>query len=244
MKTIALIPARAGSKRIKSKNIRDFCGYPLIAYTIQQAKDANCFENIYVSTNDPETAAIADRYGASIILRPDEIAGDESTDYEWVVHALDHISILDRKRPEIYCILRPTSPFRQISSIIWGLSLIYGNPKIDSVRAVGRCDHPMKMWYSHKFIDGSGMITPLLPYVDRGTRPYDLPTQAFTLCRKQTAGLQVHRSSVITDGDISGQLICGIDQEELESWDINTQFDWMVAECLVKSGKATLPTIE
>lgn len=243
MKTVALIPARGGSSRIPGKNIRDFCGHPLIAYTIQTAKNANCFENIYVSTNDPETAAIAHKYGASVILRPDEISGNDSTDYEWVAHALDHISILDRKRPEFYCILRPTSPFRQVSSIIWGLSLIYSHPEIDSVRAVGRCDHPLKMWISHKFIDGSGRITPLLPYVDSGTRPYDLPTQSFTLCRKQTGGLQVHRTESMTPGDISGQCICGIDQDELESWDLNTQFDWAVAESLVKCGHAKLPTI-
>ncbi len=238
MKTIALIPARGGSKRIPGKNIRNFCGHPLIAWTIQQANISDCFDDIVVSTDCGETHKIAEKYGAHAIYRPDIISQDHSTDYEWVSHVL-----ANRYSADIYCILRPTSPFRHVSTIVWGMELLQNYP-CDSVRAIRRAsEHPLKMWTYNKFIDGSGRITPLLPIVDQKTRPYDLPTQDFSMAYVQTGGLQVGWTKNVKDGDISGSNIMGIVQHWPENVDLNTEEDWEHAEWLVKSGKAKLPKI-
>ncbi|MBL8103117.1 MAG: hypothetical protein JNM02_11335, partial [Anaerolineales bacterium] len=82
---IALIPARAGSKRVQGKNIRPLAGHPLIAYTICAAKQSGVFADILVSTDSEEYAEIARQYGAEVpFLRPAEIAGDLALDIEWL----------------------------------------------------------------------------------------------------------------------------------------------------------------
>ena len=74
---IAIIPARGGSKRIPRKNIREFCGMPMIAWSIKAAKESQCFDHIIVSTDDKEIASVAETYGASVpFLRPRTLADD------------------------------------------------------------------------------------------------------------------------------------------------------------------------
>jgi len=231
---IALIPARGGSKRVIGKNIRSFCGHPLIAYTIAQAWASGVFDGIYVSTENDETAWIARKYGAEVIDRPIEYARDDSPDCEWVLSALSKVATT-----ELYAILRPTSPFRTVGTIVHGVSLLQQNSLFDSVRAIRKVsEHPCKMWKYHKFVDTTGRITPLLPIPHVGVRPYDLPTQSFDGVWVQTGGLQVHR---VLDGiDISGDHIAGIMVGGYEAVDINTEEDYHYAQYLVETGKVRL----
>ena len=91
-KTIALIPARSGSKRVKNKNINKLKEHPLIAYTIQSASDSNLFDEIIVSTDSEDIKEIAEYYGANVpFMRPKEYAEDPSPDIEWVKHSLDYL---------------------------------------------------------------------------------------------------------------------------------------------------------
>jgi len=86
---VALIPARAGSTRIKNKNINRLAGHPLLAYTIEAAKQSGVFSAVIVSTDSPVYANIARYYGAEVpFLRPSELAGSLSPDIEWVEHCL------------------------------------------------------------------------------------------------------------------------------------------------------------
>jgi len=73
---LCIIPARGGSKRIPKKNIKEFCGKPLIAYSIEVAKKSNLFDKIVVSTDSKEIAEVAKKYGAEVQMRPDELAND------------------------------------------------------------------------------------------------------------------------------------------------------------------------
>ena len=87
---LALIPARGGSKGIPRKNIRNFAGYPLIAWSIAAAKQASCVTRLIVSTDDEEIAAVAREYGAETpFLRPSELAQDQTADLPVFEHALD-----------------------------------------------------------------------------------------------------------------------------------------------------------
>ena len=85
---IAVIPARGGSKRIPRKNIKNFCGKPMIAWSIEAAKECGLFDHIFVSTDDAEIAEISKSYGASVpFLRPNELSDDFTSTGEVVSHA-------------------------------------------------------------------------------------------------------------------------------------------------------------
>ena len=77
--SICIIPARGGSKRIPRKNIRDFCGLPMITWSIKAAKESGCFERIVVSTDDDEIAETAEHYGAEAPFRRSRVLADDHT---------------------------------------------------------------------------------------------------------------------------------------------------------------------
>ena len=89
MKNIAIIPARGGSKRIPKKNIREFCGEPMISWTIKEAKKSKLFDEIIVSTEDQDIADIAKKFGATTpFTRPFELADDFTTTHSVVLNGI------------------------------------------------------------------------------------------------------------------------------------------------------------
>ena len=102
LKILALIPARAGSKRVKNKNIRVFRGKPLIAHTIEQAKSSKYINRIIVTTDGPEIAKISQEYGAEVpFMRPAAISADDSVEIEYYKHALKWLAGYDDYKPDI-----------------------------------------------------------------------------------------------------------------------------------------------
>src|SRR5215813_1938787 len=100
--TLALIPARGGSKGIPRKNIRNFAGYPLIAWSIAAAQQASCVTRVILSTDDEEIASIARESGAETpFLRPAELARDQTTDLPVFAHALEWLEEKEGYRPEL-----------------------------------------------------------------------------------------------------------------------------------------------
>ena len=91
MNIVCIIPARCNSKEIPDKNIISFCGKPLIAWTIEQALYSTCISDVYVSSDSDKILNISKEYGAKTIKRPDDIAKDESTSEEALLHAIDSI---------------------------------------------------------------------------------------------------------------------------------------------------------
>ena len=232
MKTImALIPARGGSKRIPKKNIRSFFGHALIAYTIAQAKAANIFKGIYVSTDDEETALIASVHGARAFDRPKEYATDVSPDYEWVNYTLNQLGSLNMT--DCFMLLRPTNPFRKPESIIRAWKMFQEYPEADSMRAIRRAkEHPAKMWWkipSTKFILNYG-------YSAKGELPkYERQTASLPEVFVQSAALEIFKKETVAKfKNISGELILPFHFPEFEDFDINTEEDWILAEELVK----------
>ena len=114
---VGLIPARAGSQRVPNKNVLQLQGHPLLAYTISAALDSGVFEKVIVSTDSDVYAQIALHYGAEVpFLRPNSLAQDSSADIGWVAHSLENLALIGFEF-EIFSILRPTSPFRNASTI-------------------------------------------------------------------------------------------------------------------------------
>ena len=144
---VALVPARAGSRRVPGKNVRLLAGHPLLAYTIGAALDSDVFDAVIVSTDSDETAELARRYGAEVpFARPPEFATDTSPDIDWVRHGLS--SLRDSGRSwDCFALLRPTSPFRRAETIRRAWAAFVSDGEADSLRAVQLCrEHPAKMW--------------------------------------------------------------------------------------------------
>lgn len=115
-KVIALIPARAGSKRIPKKNIRLFNGMPLIEHTIIQAKECEMIDKIIISTDDEEVKSIASKYGIGVINRPHHLSGDDALMIDVAVHAIEELT-KDDSKVDVLVLLQPTSPLRKKDDI-------------------------------------------------------------------------------------------------------------------------------
>lgn len=114
---IAIIPARGGSKRIPRKNVREFCGQPLIAYSILAAKNSDLFDHIIVSTDDEQISDIAIQYGAETpFLRPPELANDHATTVPVINHAVSWVQ-QNMGKVDHACCIYATAPFIQAKAL-------------------------------------------------------------------------------------------------------------------------------
>jgi CMP-N,N'-diacetyllegionaminic acid synthase len=224
---VALIPARRGSQRVKNKNIRLLGKYPLIAYTIAQARTAGCFSSVIVSTDCEKIAEIAKKYGAEVPeLRPAELAQSTSPDIEWVQHLLKFLEN-EGSLPDAFSILRPTSPFRRAQTISQAWNEFKNTSGVDSLRAVEKClQHPGKMW-----VIRDGHLLPILPFGDppwHSSQYQSLPEVYI-----QNASLEIAWSRVpLEKGTIAGSTVLPWISEEYDGFDINTTDDWKQAESI------------
>ena len=124
MSYVAIIPARGGSKRIPRKNIKEFCGKPMIAWSIEAAKASGCFDQIVVSTDDEEIASIALQYGATVpFMRPSALSDDFTGTLPVIHHAVAWLNEFDS--PVDYaCCIYATAPFVSAHDLQQGLQLI------------------------------------------------------------------------------------------------------------------------
>jgi pseudaminic acid cytidylyltransferase len=121
---LAVIPARGGSKRIPQKNIKFFCGLPMIAWSIKAAIESKCFDRIIVSTDDREIGQIALSYGAELpFMRPADLSGDYTGTIPVIAHAIDWFKSIGSVFSEVCCIYA-TAPFVQASDLQRGLDLL------------------------------------------------------------------------------------------------------------------------
>ena len=121
---LAVIPARGGSKRIPRKNIREFCGKPIIAWSIEAALESACFDHVIVSTDDEEIADIAKQYGADIpFMRPAELSNDTAATIPVIKHAIEWYAD-NQQKPELTCCIYATAPFVTKEDLIRGRDAI------------------------------------------------------------------------------------------------------------------------
>lgn len=238
---VGLIPARAGSRRVPGKNVRQLAGHPLLAYSINSALDSGVLDAVIVSTDSDTIAETARSYGAEVpFLRPAEFAGDTSPDIEWVRHLLAGLAQAGRSW-DCFAILRPTSPFRRPETIRRAWQAFVADGTADSLRAVQPCrEHPAKMWV----VEGTRMH-PLLPNPDSGGTPWhSMPYQALPAIHVQNASLEIARCGIpLRLGTIAGERVMPFLTERLEGFDINTKDDWMLAEHHAKENPEALPVV-
>ena len=116
MRSLAIIPARGGSKRLKRKNIIDFYGYPIISYTIKAALNSKCFDRVVISTDDQEISEISSKYHDDIVIRSKNLATDKSTVNEVCDNFLQN-EFKNKIKYDYLTVLYPTAPLRTSTDI-------------------------------------------------------------------------------------------------------------------------------
>ena len=136
MEIIAVIPARSGSKGVVDKNMRHLSGKPLIDWSIQACQRSRLIDRSIISTDSLSYAAHAQKLGAEApFLRPAEISGDTSSDYEFIDHLLDFLSHT-QALPDVIVHIRPTTPVRDPEVIDSAIQEFISNPSVTSLRSV------------------------------------------------------------------------------------------------------------
>jgi N-acylneuraminate cytidylyltransferase len=227
MSTVAIVPARAGSKSIPLKNIRPLGGIPLLAYSIEAGLRARLVDRVIVSTDDEEIADIARAWGADVpFLRPPAIAGDLTPDLPVFQHAIGWLERNAGGLPEIIVQLRPTSPLRPPDCVDSAIELLRHHPTLDSVRGVvPATQNPYKMWR----LGTDGTMTPLI--AADIPESYNRPRQELPPTYWQTGHVDAIRTRVITEqNSMSGVRIGALVVDAAYTCDIDTEGDWRRTE--------------
>lgn len=231
---LALIPARSGSKSVVDKNIRLIDGKPMLAYSIEHAKESKYINRIIVSTDSEKYADIAREYGAEIpFIRPAEYATDTALDYDVFLHALTYLKDNEGYVPELVVQLRPTYPIRNVDDIDRMIEMMLSDSSIDSMRCLAPATEvPYKMWLAHDNMEQSDFseITPLIGSIKEC---YNMPRQQLPKVYYQNACIDVIRSTVILEKhSMSGDRIVGYHMKE--NFDIDTEAEFKKAEEYLK----------
>ena len=238
---LALIPARGGSKGIPRKNIRDFAGYPLMAWSIAAGLQAHTVNRVIVSTDDSEIAAVAREYGAETpFLRPPELAQDRTADLPVFEHALKWLEEIEGYKPDIVVQLRPTSPIRPKDCVDSAVKILIENEDADCVRGVVPAgQNPHKMW---RFYGYDKPMDALLK-VEGIAEPYNAPRQILPPVYWQTGHIDAIRTSTITrKHSLTGKRIYPLVIDARYTVDIDTPSDWARYEALVYHGSLDMVT--
>jgi len=230
---MAVIPARGGSKGVPRKNIIPLCGKPLIAYTIETSAKSRLIDAAIVSTDDPEIAEVARKYGGDVpFLRPSELAQDNSPDIDFLKHALQWVEENRSWHPEILVILQPTLPFRTVEDVDNTLQFML-DQSCDSVRTLAVPTHvtPYKMW----FLDNpeTGRMSPVLKteYFDKLLT--DVPRQKLKPAYWQPGIVIATRSEFVRKGKVFGPDLRGFVVDIKNAHDIDEPADFEYAEYLM-----------
>jgi YrbI family 3-deoxy-D-manno-octulosonate 8-phosphate phosphatase len=240
--TLALIPARGGSKGIPRKNIRRFAGYPLIAWSIAAARQASSVKRAIVSTDDEEIAAVAREYGAETpFLRPAALAQDQTTDLPVFEHALEWLKANEGYQPDIVVQLRPTSPIRPKDCVDSAVKILLDHAEADCVRGVVPAgQNPYKMW---RFSGNDQPMKPLLE-VNGIAEPYNAPRQILPPVYWQTGHIDAIRVLTIKQKkSLTGDVIYPLVIDTRYTVDIDNLSDWANYEAVANSGLAMVTPV-
>lgn len=219
-KAIAIIPARGGSKRIPKKNIKLFCGFPIIKYSIEAALNSKCFEEIIVSTDNQEIARTASSFGASVpFLRSPKTADDYSTIGEVALEVLEEYQKRGRKF-SYFCCLLPTAPFIIPERIIEAYQLLH-RTGAKAVLPVVRHSYPIQ----RALVIKNGSLEMISPenYLKRSQDLDPTFHDAGLFYWLETESFKNHKS-FFPQGSMP------IEINEMEVHDIDTLDDWETAE--------------
>ncbi len=237
-KVLALVPARGGSKGIPRKNVKPFCGKPLIAWSIEAGLTSGAVDRVVVSTDNEEIAEAARAAGAEVpFMRPAELAEDTTPTLPVLQHAVQWLKENEGYAPDYVLLLEPTSPGRQAFHIKEAIELV-GKTGADSVIALGNVPgHFNYHWQVDLKEDGKALLVDGTPWPQVIRRRQDLPPMyfrngAFYLFKTE---LLFADTPSLYGSDVRGYLV-GPEY----SIDIDSPKDWAEAEKIFEKLKETL----
>lgn len=223
---VAIIPARGGSKRIPQKNIKPFCGKPMIAWSIETALASGCFDRVIVSTDDAQIAALAERWGAeSPFLRPQELADDHTPTRPVINHAIGEVA-QRYAMPQFVCCIYATAPFLQVEDLRRGLALLIEQER-DFAFSVGEFGYPIQRALKMTPEGGVEMLYPQY----RTTRSQDLEQAYHDAGQFYWGRTQAFLANRPTFSPASAPVVLPAHRVQ----DIDTPEDWQRAELMFRA---------
>ncbi|OGV37174.1 MAG: cytidylyltransferase [Lentisphaerae bacterium GWF2_49_21] len=221
-KVYSIIPARGGSKGVPGKNIKPLKGHPLIAYSIAAARLSKTIDRVIVSTDSAEIAEISMNYGAEVpFIRPAEFAKDNSSDRDFMVHAIQWFESNEKMIPEYWVHLRPTTPLRDSSLVDEAIGIIRKNKNATSLRSGHEATESPFKWF---LADEKGFFVPF-----RSPEGKDYSNMPRQMCPKvyiPDGYVDILLSSVIAGGEsIHGRNIHGYISPYCVEVDSQNDFD-------------------
>jgi CMP-N,N'-diacetyllegionaminic acid synthase len=233
-KILALILARSGSKGLPGKNIRPLVDKPLIAWTLKQANNSKYINRIIVSTDDRQIAATTKEYNGEVpILRPPELATDNATSTEAIMHMVDYLLKTEYYQPDYVMLLQPTSPLRRTEDIDAAMELLLSKKAEAVVSVCKTVHHP---WLSNSLPEDHNMKDFLRPQIKNKNRQ-ELPLFYQLNGAIYLASLSYFKAM---NGFIGNSTYALVMPRE-RSVDIDNLLDFQFAELLMKSEETIKP---
>ncbi len=233
-KFLGLILARGGSKRIPRKNIKEFLGKPLLAWSIEAAKESGIFEHLILSTDDPEIAEVGRRYGAEIpFMRPEELASDTALAHDVIRHALEWLKDNRNYTPEWVFLFEPTAPAKRPFHLKEVAEILSKNPSFDSLNGIS--EFPQQYNYTMQVkMDENNLITRAWD----NALMKDMPKSSREIPLSYMPNPQIYafRASNLFKGNgtLWGDSTYGYLMDSKYYIDIDTPNDWQAAEKKMK----------
>ncbi|MFA6314401.1 MAG: acylneuraminate cytidylyltransferase family protein [Sterolibacterium sp.] len=225
---LAIIPARGGSKGLPGKNIRELCGKPLIAWSIEKAKKSRHLDEVLVTTDSPEIADVARHYGAAVpFLRPADLATDSASTYDVVRHAMAHYREAEAREFDYIVLLEPTSPLREDNDIDRMLeTLVARADEFDAIISVGQVtEHPSIM----KRLVGDHM-EPFCPELVQTTRRQDNVAAYFPFGVAYIAKTR----ALLEENTFYTRRCTYFPIKRYQNYEIDDIYDWLCVESMMK----------
>ncbi|MCC7305662.1 MAG: acylneuraminate cytidylyltransferase family protein [Alphaproteobacteria bacterium] len=230
-RVLGLINARKGSKGIPGKNIKPLQGKPLIAWSVETARQCPSLSRVIVSTDGDDIARVARQYGAETpFTRPPELATDDCLQIDVITHAVEWLEKNEKDFYDYICLLQPTSPLRSAEDVEQTLALAV---KSGADSAVTICDvgghHP----YIYYRLQGDHKLSPFIETLPAGTS-----RQSFPPLYRRAGSVYVIKRSNLAEKSLYGKDVRGYEIPYERSINIDEPFDWDVAELLLKKRTA------
>ncbi|MBQ7920133.1 MAG: pseudaminic acid cytidylyltransferase [Lachnospiraceae bacterium] len=220
MKTVAIITARGGSKRIPRKNIKEFCGKPILAYSIEAALKSGLFDTVMVSTDDEEIAEIGKQYGAEVpFYRSEKTANDFATTNDVLLEVLEEYEKRGQHF-EVACCIYPTAPFITAEKIKDATEMLMESDADTLIPVVSFSYPPQRAMV----IEEGRLVFKYPQYID--SRSQDLEKHYHDVGQFyvfRTEAFKVNKKLMLGN-------ILPYEISEMEVQDIDTQTDWEIAE--------------
>lgn len=225
MKNIAIITARSGSKGLKDKNIKLMNGKPLLAYSINAAKESALFEEIMVSTDSRQYADIAVEYGASVpFLRSAKNSSDNASSWDTVLEVIYKYREMGREFDTV-CLLQPTSPLRTGEDIV-GAYKVFQEKNVNAVTSVCEVDHS-PLWTMT--LDADRMLT------DFRNRHTDAPRQKLDTYYRINGAVYIRQIEYnVNNVVLKDDRECAYIMDKRKSVDIDDALDFAIGEFLLR----------